>query len=110
MALMNLVYRDQLFPREAYRQTFDLLIERLPERQACRIMVELLGLAHERSCESELADELSACLEARQLPDMAALRARFAPDPAKLPNIVVRFASLDTYEALIGPGVTGDAA
>jgi hypothetical protein len=110
MALMNLVYRDQLFPREAYRQTFDLLIERLPERQACRIMVELLGLAHERSCESELADELSACLEARQLPDMAALRARFTPDPAKLPNIVVRFASLDTYEALIGAGVTGDAA
>jgi hypothetical protein len=110
MALLNLVYRDRLFPREAYRRTFDHLIERLSERQACRIMVELLAIAHERGCESELADELSACREARQLPDIAAIRARFAPDPAKLPNIVVNFAPLDAYEALIGPSMTGDAA
>ncbi|RVD70253.1 IS21 family transposase, partial [Mesorhizobium sp. M4A.F.Ca.ET.029.04.2.1] len=41
MALLNLVYRDRLFPREAYRRTFDMLIDRLPERQACRTMVEL---------------------------------------------------------------------
>jgi hypothetical protein len=110
MALLNLVYRDRLFPREAYRQTFDLLVERLAERQACRIMVELLGLAHERGCESELADELAACLKERKLPDMAAIRARFAPDPAKLPDIVVRLAPLDLYETLIGTGMTGGAA
>ncbi len=109
MALLNLVYRDQLFPRQAYRRTFDRLIERLPERQACRIMVELLAIAHERGCERELADHLSACLEARQLPDMAAVRARFAPDPAKLPNIVVHLGSLDAYEALIGTAMTGGA-
>jgi hypothetical protein len=110
MALMNLVYRDQLFPREAYRRTFDLLVERLPERQTCRTMVELLAIAHERGCESELAEALAAHLAERKLPDMAAIRARFAPDPAKLPNIVVRLASLDTYEALIGSEATGDAA
>ncbi len=114
MALMNLVYRDQLFPRQAYRRTFDVLIERLPERQACRIMVELLSIAHERGCESELADALSNCLEDRQLPDMATLRARFAPDPAQLPNVVVRLAALDAYETLIGAGrgsnLAGDAA
>src|SRR5207247_4221996 len=61
MALLNLVYRDQLFPRQAYRQTFDALLEQLSERQACRIMVELLAMAHERGCESELADQLAAC-------------------------------------------------
>jgi hypothetical protein len=110
MALMNLVYRDQLFPREAYRRTFDLLVERLPERQACRTMVELLAIAHERGCESELAEALAVRLAERKLPDMPNIRARFAPDPAKLPNIVVRLASLDTYEALIGSEATGDAA
>lgn len=110
MALMNLVYRDQLFPRQAYRRTFDMLVERLPERQACRTMVELLALAHERGCESELADQLEASLQARQLPDMAALRERFAPDPSRLPNLVVRLASLNAYEALIGASITGDAA
>jgi hypothetical protein len=111
MALLSLVYRDQLFPREAYRRTFEALLQRLPERQACRSMVDLLALAHERGCESELADKLSACLGAGQLPDMAALRAHFAPDPAELPNVVVRLVPLNTYEALIGAGLSaGDVA
>jgi len=110
MALLNLVYRDQLFPREAYRRTFDTLIERLPERQACRTMVDLLAMAHERGCESELADQLTASLQARRLPDMAALRTRFAPDPDRLPNVVVRLAPLNAYEALLGASLTGDAA
>ncbi len=110
MALLNLVYRDQLFPRLAYRRTFDALLERLSERQACRVMVELLGLAHERNCESDLAGQLSACLQAGQLPDMATLRARFAPDPARLPTVVVHLAPLNAYEALLGSSLTGDAA
>lgn len=102
MALLNLVYRDRLFPREAYRRTFDMLMDRLPERQACRTMVELLAMAHERGCESELADQLLISLDARRLPDMAALRELFAPDPSGLPNVVVHLASLDAYEGLIG--------
>lgn len=110
MALLNLVYRDQLFPRQAYRQTFDALVERLPEKQACKIMVELLALAHERGCERELADQLATMLEAGTLPDLPALRARFAPDPALLPRVSVRLASLNGYEALIGAGPVGEVA
>jgi hypothetical protein len=111
MALLSLVYRDQLFPRDAYRRTFEVLLQRLPERQACRAMVDLLALAHERACEGELADKLSASLNARQLPNMAALRAHFAPDPAELPNVVVQLVPLNAYEALIDASSTmGDAA
>lgn len=33
MALLNLVYRDRLFPRDAYRRTFDLLRQRLPDKR-----------------------------------------------------------------------------
>jgi len=110
MALLNLVYRDQLFPREAYRRTFHMLLEQLSERQACRTMVDLLAMAHERGCESELADQLTACLEAGRLPDMGDLRARFAPDPSQIPIVVVRLASLNSYEALIDASLTGDAA
>ena len=64
MALLNLVYRDQLFPREAFRRAFEALPERLPDRQACRITVDLLALAHERGCEAELAEALAATLRA----------------------------------------------
>ena len=111
MALLNLVYRDQLFPREAYRRAFEArLWKRLPERQACRTTVELLALAHDRGCESELADQLTASLQARRLPDMAALRERFAPDPSRLPNVVVSLPPLNAYEALLGASPTGDAA
>jgi hypothetical protein len=110
MALLRLVYRDQLFPREAYRRTFDVLVERLPAQQACGIMVDLLALAHERNCESELADRLADTLEAGQLPNITALRASFAPDLARLPQIIIPLAPLDAYEALLGTGVTGDAA
>ena len=102
MALLNLVYRDQLFPRDAYRLTFDRLLEKLPEKSACRLMVNLLALAHERGCEAELAALLAADLAAGQLPDIAALRARFAPDPAALPEVVVHLTPLIAYEALLG--------
>jgi hypothetical protein len=110
MALMGLVYRDQLFPRQAYRRTFDLLVERLPERQACRTMVELLSMAHERGCESELAGELETFVTDNTLPDMTALRERFAPDPSRLPAVTVRLAPLGDYEALIDAGTQGGGA
>ena len=110
MALLNLVYRDQLFPREAYRRTFDALLEQLPERQACRITVELLALAHDKSCERELAECLEVELKANRLPDMAVLRARFAPDPESLPNVVVYLEPLQTYEALFHTHLVGETA
>jgi len=100
MALLNLVYRDQLFPREAYRHMFERLRERLSDRLACKTIVELLSLAHDRACEAELAAILSEHLAADQLPDLASLRTRFAPDPARLPEVFVELASLSLYETL----------
>jgi hypothetical protein len=104
MALLNLVYRDQLFPRQAYRVTFDRLCEALPPRTACKTMVELLSLAHERTCEAQLAEALGQCLDQGQLPDLNALRERFTPDPARLPHVCVQLGSLRDYEALLDQG------
>jgi hypothetical protein len=73
-------------------------------------MVDLLALAHERGCEAELADQLTADPDAGRLPDVNRLRAHFAPDPAQLPNVVVQLAPLATYECLIGTAETGGAA
>jgi hypothetical protein len=109
MALLNLVYRDQLWPREAYRHMFDHLCERLSERAACKMMVELLSIAHERACEAQLANLLSEDLAADRLPDLKALRTRFAPDLASLPEVRVDLASLALYEAL-NDDYVGEAA
>lgn len=110
MALLNLVYRDQVFPHQAYRLTFEALLEALPDRQACRITVELLALAHERGCERELADHLARSLQARCLPDMDQLRRRFAPDPGQLPDVVVKSVPLGAYDALLGADPAGETA
>lgn len=102
MALLGLVYRDQLFPREAYRQTFDRLLEQLPERAACKRMVALLSLAHDRACEAQLAAVLTEHLAEDRLPDIDDLLARFAPDPSTLPDVHVELAALSDYEQLLG--------
>ena len=94
MALLNLVYRDQLWPREAYRHMFDHLCERLSERAACKLMVELLSIAHERACEAQLAALLTEDLAADRLPDLKALRERFVPDLASLPEVTVQLTPL----------------
>nr|WP_164881868.1 IS21 family transposase [Sinirhodobacter populi] len=102
MALLNLAYRDKLFPRSEYRRVWEAYSTARAERQACKITVELLALAHDRGCEAELAIELAHILESGDLPDVTALRGRFSPDPAKLPVISVTPVQLGSYEVLIG--------
>ena len=100
-ALLNLIYRDQLFPRAEFRQAWDALIGAVPPRNACRIMVRLLALAHERCCEAELAAELGAILGSGSLPDADLLEARFAPASTTSPQVTVILPSAAAYDALL---------
>ena len=109
-ALLNLVYRDQLFPRAGFRQTWDALIAAGSPRTACRTMVGLLALAHEQACEAELAAELEAILTAGSMPDLAILRTRFARSPSELPAVAVALPALAIYDALLGADFVGAAA
>jgi hypothetical protein len=101
MALANLVYRDQLFPRAPYRRVFEALQERGDVRHACKVTVELLALAHERACEAELAEAIAEDLDAGRLPDFAVLRARFTA----IPNVAVELAPLRVYDELVALAV-----
>ena len=100
MALLNLVYRDQLFPRIAYARAFEMLRIEQGDKRACRITVELLALAHERACEAELALAIQAELDAGRAPDLGALRARFVPEPGAIPEVTVELVPLDAYDEL----------
>ena len=101
MALLHLVYRDALFPRPAYRAAWERLIERREARAACRTMVGLLALAHEHGCEADLAAALAEQLEDGGVPDLAVLRARFAPTVARLPVVAVNLPLIASYDALL---------
>jgi hypothetical protein len=108
MALLNLVYREQLFPRHAYQRAFEALLASEGEKRACRTMVGLLALAHDRACEAELAQAIEAELDAGRVPDLDRLGRRFAPDPAAIPDITVELVPLHLYDEL-GTVRSGDA-
>ena len=100
MALLNLVYRDQLFPRRAYARAFAALLANGSEKQACRTMVGLLALAHDRACEADLAQAIDADLDTGVLPDLDRLCDRFKPDRAAIPDVVVELVPLSAYDEL----------
>src|ERR1700716_1075491 len=100
MALNNLVYRDQLFPRPAYARAFEALYQSVGDKRACTLTVEWLALAADRGCEAELAGRIDGELDAGRLPDLAILRQRFGPNPASVPVIEVAFVPLSTYDEL----------
>lgn len=108
MALMGLVYRDQLFPRQAFRDMFEVLLEQTNEKVACRMTVDLLALAHDRGCEAELAAQIEEDLRQKRLPDMAALRALFSPTVDALPQVEVRMATLSSYDQLVGMSASAE--
>jgi hypothetical protein len=104
-AFKGLAFRDQLFPREAYRRTWEQLEQRLTQREACRTMVGLLELAALDGVEAVLAARLNALLVDGELPELKALRDEFAPREADCPVINVQIPPASSYDALLGKEV-----
>ena len=100
-AFARWVLRDAMFPRSEYAQTWECVRERLPERAACRLMVGLLDLADRANVVVELAGVLSELHERGELPEIDALRMRFAPRPALMPTVQVVLPAVAVYDVLI---------
>jgi hypothetical protein len=104
-AFRGFAFRDDLFPREAYRRTWERLDQALTPRSACKIMVGLLELAGNHGVEAQLAERLDALLELGELPDLKALFDEFAPRQAECPVVVVEMPSAALYDTLLDEGV-----
>ena len=100
-AFARWVLRDAMFPRPVYRQTWERLVARLSEREACKTIVGLLVLAADGH-EAQLATELEQLIELDQLPDLLALTALLAPRPGVLPIVTVDLPGLAGFDALLG--------
>ncbi|MBV0913766.1 IS21 family transposase [Rhodobacteraceae bacterium ASV31] len=102
-ALWTSIYRDSLFPRTEYAEAWKVLQRDLPRREACRRMVDLLFIAHDQTCEAELAHLLADDPAAGRVPDPDLLASRLSPMPTALPrNVAVAHPSLDSFDALLG--------
>lgn len=101
-ALAGSVYRDGLFPRTEYSAAWTALSEALPQRDACRRMVDLLWLAHDEGCEAELAALIADDLASGALPDARDLAKRFEPRRRTLPaDVPVALTELASFDALL---------
>ena len=101
-ALAGSVYRDGLLPRSEYAAAGDALSEALPQRDACRRMVDLLWLAHDEACEAELAALIAGDLAADRLPEAKALKTRLEPRRRSLPaDTPVALTTLASFDALL---------
>jgi hypothetical protein len=100
-AFKGLVFRDALFPRDAYRRTWEELAAKLSQRQACQTIVGLLELAALDGLEGVLAERLDALRAAGELPDLKRLREEFAPREAALPQLTVEIPAASVYDALL---------
>jgi len=100
-AFRHSVFRDDLFPRTAFRRAWEALDEGLEPRKACRIYVGLLHLAATHACENALACHLDAVLDAGQLPDLETARTAVAPVPTALPRITIPAPDLKPYDRLL---------
>jgi len=93
--------REAMFPRSEYARAWERINEQLPERQACRLMVDLLDLADRFAVVAELAQELEALHERKELPDIEELRRRLAPRQSLMPEVRVVLPSAADYDELL---------
>jgi transposase InsO family protein len=100
-AFARWVLRDAMFPRSEYAQAWAHISQRLPEREACRLMVALLDLADRANVVAELARVLSALMARGEVPDIDLLRDRFAPRVAEMPEVEVVLPSTAVYDVLL---------
>lgn len=100
-AFKGLLFRDALFPREAYRLTWEQLDLKLTRRQACQTIVALLEMAARDGVEGVLAERLDALRLAGELPDVKRLREEFAPRKTEVPQITIEIPSASRYDALL---------
>ena len=101
-ALAGSVYRDGLFPRSEYAEAWAALSAALPRRDACRRMVDLLWLAHDEGCETELATLIAGSLGQGELPEARALQEKLEPRRRALPDDTpVALTNLASFDALL---------
>ncbi|MGE0171128.1 MAG: IS21 family transposase [Nocardioides sp.] len=95
-AFRNYIFRDELFPTLAFRQSWEELDHRLEDRVACREYVALLKEAADR--QEAVNAYLESCLADGRLPTAKGL----PKSPVELPTLEQTPVDLRPYEALLG--------
>jgi transposase len=99
-AFANYQYQEELFPSVVFRQAYDALVKKRPER-ADKEYLSVLHLAAMGS-EQDVEAALAMLLEAEQLPLLAAVRELVQSDcPSEVPAVYIPAPDLCSYDVLL---------
>jgi hypothetical protein len=100
-AFRNYIYRDELFPTFAFRQTWEVLDEQLDGRQACREFVKILNEAARPEGEKKVNDYLEVCLASGNVPTSDGAKAVFKESQVLHPQLKGNNPEPSDYDALL---------
>ena len=99
-AFANYQYREELFPSVVFRQAYDALAQKRPER-ADKEYLSVLHLSA-MSSEQDVEVALAMLLEVKQLPLLAAVKELVQDNrPSELPPVYISAPDLCSYDALL---------
>jgi hypothetical protein len=99
-AFANYQYREELFPSVVFRQAYDALAQKRPER-ADKEYLSILNLAAKGS-EQDVEAALEVLLQAKQLPLLAAVRDLIQDHgPHAVPPVYIPAPDLCSYDVLL---------
>ena len=103
-AFRNYIYREELFPTLAFRQTWERLNEELDSRKACSEYVKILKEAAENDNESIVNEFLENQLRRNVLPSAGAVQKLFRKE-GESPKLTTICHDLESYNLLLDGGV-----
>ena len=99
-AFANYQYRDELFPSVAFRQAYDVLKQKRPER-ADKEYLSILHLAAKGS-EQDVEAALNVLVEAKELPSYNAVKELVREEyPSALPEVFIPAPELFSFDILL---------
>ena len=94
-------YREELFPRPVFRQTYDALVTKLGSTRAADI--EYLRILHlaASTMECEVEAALALLFEEGTVPDSDRIKRLMQSDPPEIPHVVIPEPDLMAYDDLL---------
>jgi hypothetical protein len=96
------VLRDELLPTPVYKEIWKMLDQKCTARHACKLMVGILKIAADHSCEEPLGERVLKKLRTGKIPTLGELQKKYKPTGLeKVPVLSIVQHSLRSYDKLL---------
>lgn len=104
-AFRNYIYREDLFPNDIFKRTWEVLDEQLDDRTACKEIVRILKIAADTGKEEEISKFLQKILFLSETPRLLDIEEHFCKAIEKIVPIEIESRTTSSYDSLLQEGV-----